>query len=127
MNGKPDCVRAVTFPFKMMKQISLFAKDPRHNQPLPSTHGYFHKRDPETSKIAAEQALRTLPMQCLMVYEAFRKHGPATAKELSRRSGLDYHLISRRISDLKPNFIYETHVRRENSLEYAVRSKHDCR
>lgn len=69
--------------------------------------------DANPSKDAARYMVRSgkLKGQCLVVYEALKKYQQRadidpefrfpTARELSKASGLDYHMIARRLPNLK--------------------------
>ena len=72
---------------------------------------HHHARDPETSKEAAETMIKSGKMarQCKEILFLFREYAPITAKQLSKRSGVDYWKISRRTSDLeRGNHIHRT-------------------
>jgi hypothetical protein len=57
------------------------------------------RNDPHTSKEAEEKV--NIPKQAAMVYTAFCGCAPCTMEELSRKSGIDYYICQRRISDLR--------------------------
>ena len=64
----------------------------------------FHKSDPDTSRVAADKMIKSgkLNWQENKVW-GWAHHMPVefTAKELAVFSGLDYHLIQRRLSGLR--------------------------
>ncbi len=84
---------------------------------------HHHARDPETSKEAAETMIKSGKMarQCQQVYDSFKCFSPCTSKELSVASGLDYHMIARRMPDLvKAGKVAETGVKRDKSMVWEV-------
>jgi len=65
----------------------------------------FHKSDPETSREAAEQMVKSGKLTeqenfIHYVIEVHRGHKSFTAKELAKDSGEDYYIIQRRLSGL---------------------------
>lgn len=53
------------------------------------------------SYTAWERIAEHLPEQHRKVYTAFRSSGITTCRELSERSGLNYHMIQRRVKELR--------------------------
>ena len=62
-----------------------------------------HRRDPRSSHIAAKSILKSgkLKGELKQVHEALTRFPMHTARELSKASGLDYIMISKRLSVLK--------------------------
>lgn len=62
-------------------------------------------RDPVTSHIAESKHTKSgkRRTQAEQVLVALKQHPGSTAGELSRDSGLNYHMISRRLTDLRVN------------------------
>ncbi|MEN6336676.1 MAG: helix-turn-helix domain-containing protein [Phycisphaerales bacterium] len=71
-------------------QLNLF------NQPLP-----VRLTDPETSHIAATQHRRKASENCNRILNVVLAHPGLTAAEISVRCGIEYHEVSRRLSDLE--------------------------
>ena len=62
-----------------------------------------HRYDPETSHAAERVA--NIKGQALELYEALKRHGPATMRELSAITGVDYYTYQRRCSVLERNHL----------------------
>lgn len=61
------------------------------------------KTDPASSKAAAEHVVESgkLEGQCQQVYEALKRFPNHTAREISKASGLDYHMVAKRLPVLR--------------------------
>lgn len=57
--------------------------------------------DPITSVMAAEAAVHFAPSQCERILDALIHHGPASAEELQRHTGLTVVQIDRRLPSLR--------------------------
>ena len=59
--------------------------------------------DPRSSKLAAEEVTETgrADAEQAQVMAALRTYPGTTSKELAERSGLDYHLVARRLPELR--------------------------
>lgn len=69
-----------------------------------------HRSDPITSFKAAEKA--PIKGQALEVLNALKKYPNRTPRELSRDSGLDYHLVQKRLSVLRTNYLAYSNSKR---------------
>ena len=58
------------------------------------------RSDPKTSKAAASRAAKIAPSQRNIIADALRE-GPATVRELERRTGLMAHAIGKRMIELE--------------------------
>ena len=86
-------------------------------------HEQYRATDPETSKEAAEAGARSgaIARQAREVLEALEAQGRATCKELAVMSGLDYHLIARRMADLhKRDLVRRTGEKRQGAMEWET-------
>ena len=82
------------------------------------------RTDPKTSREAAHELIESgrLSNQCSTVFSALEKHGPCTSAELAFASGLDRHMVARRLPDLAKRQL----VRRYDSRTCAVTSRSAC-
>lgn len=66
-------------------------------------HHRARTTDPRTSKLAAEEVTTTgrADIELAQVMAALRTFPGTTSKELAERSGLDYHLVARRLPELR--------------------------
>lgn len=69
----------------------------------------FHRAratDPRSSHEAAKEVTATgrAESECAQVLAALRDHPHTTSKELAERSGLDYHLVARRLPELRDTY-----------------------
>jgi hypothetical protein len=99
-----------------------------------------HSGDPDTSFDAAERLIKSGELtrqekavcEAILTYEALRATGMLdialatpgfTAKELAAQSGLDYYMISRRLSALKDKAIERTMFRRNHSAVWRLKNE----
>ena len=71
--------------------------------------------DPITSYIAERRITRSGKRrnQCEIVLDALRRYPNRTAGELARDTGLDYYMLSRRLSDLGYNHLAAAKAKRQ--------------
>jgi len=65
--------------------------------------GLSHRHDPRASHAAARAVVKSgkLEGQCKQVHDALKRFPMHTARELSNASGIDYYIVSRRLSVLE--------------------------
>ena len=86
-------------------------------------HENYRVSDCETSREAAEAGARTgvIARQAKWVLDALKYYGKSTCKELAVMSGLDYHLVARRMADLnKKDLVRRTGEKRQGAMEWEV-------
>lgn len=69
---------------------------------VPAQHR-ARREDPRSSHEAAEEVTASgrAENECAIVLAALREHPHTTSKELAEYSGLDYHLVARRLPELR--------------------------
>lgn len=72
---------------------------------VPAQHR-ARRDDPRSSHEAAEEVTASgrAENECAIVLAALREHPHTTSKELAEYSGLDYHLVARRLPDLRDTY-----------------------
>ena len=84
----------------MSEQLGLFTREPARQPALPPIAA---KTDPPSSHRAAAELTRSGARQRQIdrVVELVRQWPGCTSRELAERSGMDYHLVARRLPDAK--------------------------
>ncbi len=59
--------------------------------------------DPSTSHEAAACARKFADDHKQVIREALAEHGPMTSEQIAGKTGLSYHAVARRISELRPS------------------------
>ena len=59
------------------------------------------RRDPETSKVAAERVKEFAANHHAIIVLCLKDHGPLTISEIEFHSGLEVHAVARRMVDLQ--------------------------
>ena len=74
---------------------------------MPQAHLRARRSDPETSHVAAERIERSgrLRQQQAQVLDALTRWPGSTAVELSKASGIDRYVVSRRLPELVPKWV----------------------
>ncbi len=67
----------------------------------------FRNTDSETSKQAAEKAKAFKGIHIAKILECLRAHGAMIPAEIARRTGLDYHAVQRRQSEMRETGLIE--------------------
>lgn len=82
----------------MTHQAALFAED---GSPVPPRR--FRRRDPKSSRLAAEELERTgaADSQCTRVLAAVMAHPNCTTQELHALTGISVHVLGRRLPELR--------------------------
>ena len=82
--------------------MSEFLFEKYRNEPARDPVSLAKRTDPSTSHEAAADLIQSgkLGKQSAAVFQALERYGPCTSAELADRSGLDRHLVARRLPDL---------------------------